>query len=154
MANEVIAREENSTCVVNKVLGRLNGLRTPHLSLHQRVIVVNALLYSKIWHIAAVYPLVSGDVRRLLGRVFKYIWGSGCDWLRREVVTLPVAKGRLRLISLGNRLKGVYVRHEYGEGGGGCVERKYSEVYRYTEVGGSEIFRKVRVFTFGDLWRL
>nr|XP_053642876.1 uncharacterized protein LOC128695937 [Cherax quadricarinatus] len=134
-----VAREENSVRTLEKVIGCLGVLRPQHLTLAQRVIVVNVLLYSKVWHVVAVFPITGTAINGILRRVFTFLWGSRCDWLKREVVMLPVHRGGLGLLDLKRRVQCVFLKWRFGVCGcdGGNMEQVYMRLKKW--YGGMEL---------------
>lgn len=112
-ATSTEGRVLNSKMVVDSVIRRVGMLRLHGLTLHQRVIVTNSILYAKVWHVVRVSLLCPRDETRLLVRVFRFIWGSRCCWLRRSVLSLSVRKGGLGLLDFHASMLALFVKHTY-----------------------------------------
>lgn len=113
LADAQESRRVNSEMVMDRVLSRLRSLRAGDVTLHQRVVVVNTLIYSKVWGVAEIYPLRSQDIMEMQRRVLRYVWGYGRAWLGKDVVMTAVRQGGLGLIALGSRVKALYVKQRY-----------------------------------------
>ncbi len=93
--------------VVEQVLGRLKRWSwiQPHLSYRGRVLVVNNLAASMLWHRLTVLDPPTGLFQLLQRHFVNFFWG-GHHWLRPGFLNLPVFEGGQGLIDLVSKWRG------------------------------------------------
>ncbi len=92
--------------VVEQVLGRLKRWSwiQPQLSYRGRVLVVNNLAASMLWHRLTVLDPPTGLLKLLQRHFVNFFWG-GHHWLRPGFLNLPVFEGGQGLIDLVSKWK-------------------------------------------------
>ena len=72
---------------------RLLSLRK--FTLYQRAILINSLILSKVWYVAHTYPLPKKYSNLMNKEIFKYLWKSKLNPIKRDVVYQDKTKGGL-----------------------------------------------------------
>ncbi len=99
-------KEKNWEGILEKVCLRLSNWKwlIPQLSYRGRVLIVNNLVASTLWHKMAVLDppaVVIKDIQRCL---VDFFW-TGQHWLRPAVLYLPLNEGGQGLIDIGCRIE-------------------------------------------------
>lgn len=98
--------EKNWEGAMERVCARLSRWKwlLPQLSYRGRVLIVNNLVASTLWHRLVVLPPPRGLVEGIQRTVVNFFW-SGHHWLRSAVLHLPVQEGGQGLIDITARIK-------------------------------------------------
>lgn len=67
------------------------------LSVHQKVILVNTFVTSRLWFMASILSIPNSAVARMTSQIGFFIWGRYPCRVAMEQLTLPVEKGGLNL---------------------------------------------------------
>ena len=71
-----------------------------HFTLHQRAIIVNTLILSKVWYVAHTYPLPKRYANLISKEVFEFLWKSKLNPIKRDVVYQEKNKGGLGVFNV------------------------------------------------------
>lgn len=88
---------------------KLHSLR--HLTLRGRALIANVLLCSKVWYVGSVVPAGDDILGRLRRILFTFVWGSEVVKVNRDTLMLPLSKGGLNIVHVGDKLRAFRVRH-------------------------------------------
>lgn len=75
----------------------------PQISYRGRVLIINNLAVSTLWHRLAVLSPPRGVLEDLQKKVVDFFW-SGYHWLRAQILYLPVSEGGQGLVDLESRV--------------------------------------------------
>ena len=56
------------------------------LRLRGKGILLNSLVFSKLWYVGAVLPVTNSFVERIKSETLKFIWNNKTECLKREVL--------------------------------------------------------------------
>uniref|UniRef100_A0A8C2X602 Reverse transcriptase domain-containing protein n=1 Tax=Cyclopterus lumpus TaxID=8103 RepID=A0A8C2X602_CYCLU len=98
-------QRQNWEGAMERVCTRLSKWKwlLPQLSYRGRVLIVNNLVASTLWHRLVVLPPPQGLIERIHRAVVDFFW-SGLHWLRSAVLYLPVQEGGQGLVDIASRI--------------------------------------------------
>jgi len=104
-------QKKNWEGLVEKVSARLSKWRwlLPQLSYRGRVLVVNNLAASILWHRTMVMEPPEELISSIQKEIVKFFW-DGQHWLRAAVLYLPVQEGGQGLVDVRNRVRGFRIQ--------------------------------------------
>ena len=91
--------DKNWSEIISKLKNHCNMLLSRRLTLHQRVTYANAVMLSKMWYIAHIYPLTEKYAKEANTIVFRYIWGGRYEPIKRNTVFRPKNEGGLAVVN-------------------------------------------------------
>lgn len=94
-----MAVDSSWTNILCKIKNTLSSFLSRRLTLHQKAIIVNSLVFSKAWYTSHIYPLPVKYAKLISKEVFFYIWGKKCEFIKRDTLTLPKLEGGIGIIS-------------------------------------------------------
>ena len=99
-------QKQNWEGAMERVCARLAKWRwlLTQLSYRGRVLIVNNLVASALWHRLVVLPPPQGLIEGIQRAVVDFFW-SGLHWLRAAVLYLPVQEGGQGLVDIASRIK-------------------------------------------------
>ena len=71
----------------------------------QRVTACRTFILSKVWFIANFMVIKEPDLKDINCLIFKFIWGSSIELVKRNSLILPYEKGGLNMVHLKSKLK-------------------------------------------------
>ena len=95
-----IAVNSSWTNILCKIKNTLASFHNRRLTLHQKAVIVNTLVFSKTWYISHIYPLPVKYAKLISKEVFFYIWGKKCEFIKRDTLTKSMLEGGLGMVSL------------------------------------------------------
>ena len=98
-------REKNWEGLIEKVCAKLSKWKwlLPQLSYRGRVLVINNLVASTLWHRLAVLPPPRGLIDHIQRTLIDFFW-SGKHWIRAAALDSPVQEGGQGLIDVSARV--------------------------------------------------
>ena len=98
-------QRKNWEGVMERVCARLSKWKwlLPQLSYRWRVLIVNNLVASTLWHRLIVLPPPRGQIEGIQRAAVDFFW-SGLHWLRSVILYLPVQKGGQGLVDIAARI--------------------------------------------------
>ena len=94
----------NWTKVLRKLQQKLSLYRYRSLSLHGKVLLLNAVALSKIWFLSSVIALPNWALRTLESHIFKFLWGdTGVEPIQRNTLYRPLHEGGLGILHPGRQ---------------------------------------------------
>ena len=76
-------------------------------TLYQKASLINCLLTSKLWYVSHVYPLPWKHTLLINGEIFKFLWGSQANPIKREVLYNSRKNGGLGLLDIYKKSKSI-----------------------------------------------
>ena len=95
--------------IYDKIKIRVSIMRNRSFTLYQKAILVNSLISSKIWYASHVYPFPMKYATLINKEIFQFIWGSGSNPIRREVLYNKKENGGLGLLNIYQKSKSIFV---------------------------------------------
>ena len=95
--------------LVNKIKRRIPLIKNRGFTIYQKVIIVNALLASKIWYISHVYPLPITFSKQIESEFLNFIWKVNYRPIKRDILYNPKTSGGLGLINIEAKSKSIFV---------------------------------------------
>ena len=72
-----------------------------HLSLKGTTIIINTILFSKLWYVCRVFPLPKDLLTEIKKIIFKFIWNKKkLEPIAGEILFLPRERGGLEILVL------------------------------------------------------
>ena len=98
-------QEKNWEGLLDQVCARLSRWRwlLPQLSYRGRVLVVNNLVASMLWHKLIVLPPPRGLMEEIQRLIIDFFW-AGHHWIRAAALYLPVEEGGQGLMDISSRI--------------------------------------------------
>ena len=94
----MLTQNYNWSTLIGKITTTLEHHSRRSLSLKGKVLILNTLALSKLWHIATVIPLPPWFEKRLNALLFTFLWGvHGYNPIKRNTIFQTRAKGGLGL---------------------------------------------------------
>ena len=88
---------------------KLNNIR--NLRLFGKGVVVNVLALSKLWYVAAVFPIESKIIDKFTSEIFSFLWGNKTECLKREVLFNRCNQGGINLVNIAIKIQAFSVLH-------------------------------------------
>ena len=79
-----------------------------YLNLYQKAIIVNSLVSSKLWYTSHVYPLPMMYTNLINPGIFKFIWSSEIDPIKRETLYKKKNEGGIGLLNIHTKAKSIF----------------------------------------------
>ncbi|CAF0936516.1 unnamed protein product [Brachionus calyciflorus] len=108
---------------LENVIGKINQAiylwDIPSLNMLERITIVKTFLLSKLWFIATFITINKHKIKELHIMIFRFIWNSKIELVKRETLILPFENGGMNMFHLESRLKTVspqtylYIRKNY-----------------------------------------
>ncbi len=138
--DNIMARDETWTGVLNKIEVILNWWRMRDLKLNGKVVVLNSLILSKLNYVLGVLDLPLWALNRITEIITKFIWGSTVSKIARKTLISKYKEGGLRLLDVDSKKKAFRIK----------LVRKY--LYDDTEYGWKSLmsFFLNKVLNIGD----
>ena len=70
------------------------------MTLYQKAVLINCVVYARLWYISHVYPLPIAYANRIKRLTFHYLWGKRYEPIKRTTLTLPKQEGGLGIIDI------------------------------------------------------
>ena len=70
------------------------------LTIYQKAILINCVVYARLWYISHVYYLPLTYANTIKRLTFHYLWGKAYEPIRRTTLTLPKQEGGLGIIDI------------------------------------------------------
>ena len=69
--------------------------------MYQRAVLLNCVIFSKLWYVAHVFPLPISYANKIKRIAFNYIWGrKNYEPIRRSTLSLPKDEGGMGVIDI------------------------------------------------------
>ena len=95
--------------VCNKVKNGLAAIMNRGMNIYQKAIIVNSMISSKIWYTSHIYPITMEFTKEINISVFKYIWNSNTNPLKRDELYKKRNEGGLGLINIHIKAQSIFV---------------------------------------------
>ena len=95
--------------IYDKIKIRFSMMLGRNLNIYQKAIIINSLISSKIWYTSHVYPLPIEYSKLINTEIFKFIWNSNSNPIKREVINRNKDKGGLGLLNIYYKAKSIFI---------------------------------------------
>ena len=95
--------------VCNKVKNGLAAITNRGMNIYQKAIIVNSMISSKIWYTSHIYPITMEHTKEINTNIFKYIWNSNTNPLKRDELYKKRNEGGLGLINIHIKAQSIFV---------------------------------------------
>ena len=92
----------------DKIEKQIKAVTNRHLTLFQKVIMINTLFTSQVWYKAQTYPLPINWAKSINRILLKYLWGNKSNPIKFETLTLSKESGGLGLVDIYTKAKCVF----------------------------------------------
>ena len=86
--------------ICTKIKNRIPLMVNRNFTLYQRAVLVNCLIASKVWYVSHIYPLPIKYIIQINKEIFYFIWGSGANPIKREVLYNNKCNGGIGLVNI------------------------------------------------------
>ena len=110
---------KNLENVIGKIRKAIFLWDIPSLNMLERITIVKTFLLSKLWFITTFIKINLQKIKEINLLVFRFIWNSKIELVKRETLILPYENGGMNMFHLESRLKTVslqtylYIRKNY-----------------------------------------
>ena len=91
----------------NKIDKRIKLIKNRYFTLNQKAALVNSLISSKIWYTAHTYPLPVTYSKLINDVIYRFIWNSGANHIKRDTLCSPKLNGGIGLINIALKAKAI-----------------------------------------------
>ena len=70
-----MAVNENWENVISAITTKIQMMQTTQTTIYQRSVLLNSVIFSKLWYVAHIFPLPATHANRIKRIVFNYLWG-------------------------------------------------------------------------------
>ena len=95
--------------IYDKIKNRLSMIKHRNFTLYQKAALINGLIASKLWYVAHIYPLPMEYTILINKEIFKFIWGSHTNPIKRDVLYNSKWYGGLGLFNIYKKAKSIFV---------------------------------------------
>ena len=95
--------------ILVKIKHHINILKGRSFTLFQRAIVINTIILSKVWYTAHTYPLIAKYSKLINKEIFRYLWLSNLNPVKRDVLYQSKLKGGLAISNVSNKCQSIFV---------------------------------------------
>ena len=105
--------------VFEKIRRAIHIWDIPSLNMLDRITITKTFLLSKLWFIATFVKISKEKIKELNSMIFKFIWHSPIELIKRDTLILPYQDGGMSMFHLSARLKTIalqtylYIRRNY-----------------------------------------
>ena len=93
--------------IYNKLDKRMKLIKNRYFTLYQKAALINSLISSKIWYTAHTYPLPISYEKQINTVIFKFIWNSNTNPIKRNVLYRPKLEGGIGLTNIALKSKAI-----------------------------------------------
>ena len=86
--------------ILSAIKIKLRIMQFIKLSIYQKAVLINYVVYARLWYISHVYPLPLRYANQIKRISFHYLWGKEYEPVRRSTLTLPKHEGGLGIIDI------------------------------------------------------
>ena len=96
--------------IYENIKKRISIMSNRYLNIFQRAIVINAVISSKIWFTAHIYPLPLKYAIMINKEIFKFIWNHyNTNPIKREILNRGKCQGGIGLLNIFYKAKSIFV---------------------------------------------
>ena len=90
---------------------KVRTMQNIQLTIYQRSVILNCIIYSKIWYVAHVFPLPISYANKIKMIGFNFIWArNNYEPVKRFTLSLPKHEGGLGIIDILYKSQSILVR--------------------------------------------
>ena len=127
-----LAATKNWENILNTIEVKIRMLQAIKLSIYQKAILINCIVYARLWYLSHVYPLPLSYANKIKRLTFKYLWGKMHDPIKRTTITLPKHQGGLGLIDIYYKSQSIlassFIKYYNNENGIKCLMDYYNNI--------------------------
>ena len=94
--------------IYNKMDKRIQIIKSRYFTLYQKAALINSLIASKIWYTAHTYPLPMSYVKLINNVIFRFIWNSNANPIKRDVLCSSKLNGGIGLLNIALKAKAIF----------------------------------------------
>ena len=79
---------------------RLSAWAGRQLSFQGKIVIINSLALSQVWHLCHIFPMPGWAGKRILTAVWNFFWSGKRDLVARTMVSFPKGQGGFGVINL------------------------------------------------------
>ena len=95
--------------ILNSVEIKIRIMQGIKLTIYQKAVMINCIIYAKIWYISHIYPLPLKYANKIKKLTFHYLWGKKWEPIKRSTLTLPKCDGGLGILDIYHKSRGILV---------------------------------------------
>ena len=95
--------------IYNKIKNRIPLIANRFFTLYQKAALVNSIISSKLWYISHVHPLPYKYSILINREIFRFIWGSYYNPLKRDILYNDKCNGGIGLLNIVQKSKSILV---------------------------------------------
>ena len=101
----------NWESVLSSVQTKVRTMQNIQLTIYQRSVILNCIIYSKIWYVAHVFPLPISYANKIKMIGFNFIWArNNYEPVKRFTLSLPKHEGGLGIIDILYKSQSILIR--------------------------------------------
>ena len=96
--------------ICEKIKTRISIMSSRYLNVYQRAIIINAMISSKLWFTAHIYPLPLKYSILINKEIYKFIWNHyNVNPIKREILNRSKQQGGIGLLNIYYKAKSIFV---------------------------------------------
>ena len=127
-----LAVTQNWESILNSIDVKLRMMQTIKLTIYQKAIMINCIVYAKLWYVSHVYPLSLSYANKIKRLTFHYLWGKRFEPIKRTTLTLPKHEGGLGIIDIFYKSQSIlassFIKYYNNENGIKCLVDHYNNI--------------------------
>ncbi|CAF1135238.1 unnamed protein product, partial [Brachionus calyciflorus] len=100
----------NYKAVFDKIKKALFIWDLPSLNMLERTTICKTFILSKLWFLANFIYISEDKIKDLNSLIFKFIWNSPIELIKRDILILPFEEGGMNMFNLYGRLKNIHMQ--------------------------------------------
>ena len=104
-----LAVTKNWDKIFDSVDIKIRIMQNVKLSIYQKAVMINCIIYSKLWYISHVYPLPLKYANKIKKLAFHYLWGKKWEPIKRSTLSLAKCEGGLGILDIYHKSRGILV---------------------------------------------
>ena len=130
--NYQLAVSKNWESILNSLDTKLRIMQAIKLTIYQKAILMNCIVYAKIWYLSHIYPMPLSYANKIKRLSFHYLWGKRYEPIRRNTLTLPKHEGGLGIVDVYFKsrciLASSFIKYYHNENGIRCIIDYYNNI--------------------------
>ena len=104
-----IAVTKNWDKIFDSVDIKIKIMQNVKLTIYQKAVMINCIIYSKLWYISHIYPLPLKHANKINKLAFHYLWGKKWEPIKRSTLCLAKCEGGLGILDIYHKSRGILV---------------------------------------------
>ena len=122
----------NWETICNSIEVKLRIMQSIKLTIYQKAVLINSVIYAKLWYISHIYPLPLRYANKIKRLTFYYLWGKRYEPIRRTTLSLPKHEGGLGIIDIFYKSQSIlassFIKYYNNENGITCLIDYYNNI--------------------------